>query len=74
VQISFRDNSYSGGDFTNGGTPTIPVFAFPTSTTYGGTGRNLQLTLLKTGRFSMGIRIVDGGGNYSMFPFELVVL
>jgi hypothetical protein len=74
VQISFRDNSYTSGDFTNGAAGTIPVFAFPTTTTYGGTGRALTVTLLKPGRYSMGIRIVDNAGNYSMFPMEWVVV
>lgn len=74
VQIGFRDNSYTSGDFTNSATGTIPVYAFPTTTTYGGTGRQLSLTLLQTGRFHMGLRIVDNGGNYSMFPMEWVVL
>ncbi len=73
IQISFRDNSFTGGDFTSGGTPTIPVFAFP-SATYGGTSKLLTMTFLQTGRFSLGIRVVDNSGNYSMFPIELIVL
>ncbi|MDP4198492.1 MAG: hypothetical protein Q8922_00860 [Bacteroidota bacterium] len=74
VQLGFRDNSYTSGDFTAGATGTIPVFAFPGApVTYGGTGHILSVTLLKPGRYSMGIRIVDNVGNYSLFPMEWIV-
>ncbi len=73
VQISFRANSLTNGDFSNGGTGTIPVFAFP-SVTFGGTTKNMQITLLQTGHFQMGIRIVDNSGNYSMLPLDWIVL
>ncbi len=73
VQLSFRDNSLSGGDFTAGSTPTIPVYDFG-SFTFGGTSHFLALTLLKTGRFSMGIRVLDNNGKFSMFPMEWIVV
>jgi hypothetical protein len=73
VQISFRDNSITNGQPDATGAPTIPVFAFPTTATYGGTGRKLIFTVLRPGRFALGIRVVDNLGNYSMFELELHV-
>ena len=74
IQIGFGDNSYTAGDFTAGPIGTIPVFAFPTSATYSGTGKMMAITLLQPGRYSMGLRIVDNSGNYSMFPMEWIVI
>jgi hypothetical protein len=73
VQLSFRDNSLVAGDFTAGASGTIPVFDFG-SATFGGTSHVLQMTLLQTGHFQMGIRVIDNGGNFSMFPLDLIVL
>ncbi len=74
IQLSIRDNAGTSGDFQNSGTGTIPVFSFPTTATYGTPGRNLQVTLLRTGRFNVGLRIIDNGGNYSLFEMEWIVL
>ncbi len=73
IQLSFRDNSTTSGIFQNAGAGTIPVFSFPAST-YGGTARTLTLTLLKTGRYPMVMRIIDSGGSYSMFEMDWIVL
>lgn len=73
IQLSMRDNSTTSGEFQNAALGTVPVFAFP-NTTYGGTGRNLQVSLLRTGRFHVAMRIVDNGGNWSMFEMEWIVL
>ncbi len=74
VQLSFRDNSVTSGDFQNAGTATVPVFAFPNSATYGSTGRNLQVTLLRPGRFHVGLVILDSTAAISMFEMEWIVL
>lgn len=74
VQLSLRDNSVTSGDFQNSGAGTVPAFIFPTGATFGNTGRNLQLTLLKPGRFNLGIRVVDSATNTSMFELELIAL
>ncbi len=72
VQLSFRDNSMTSGDFQNSGAGTVPVFAFPAAT-YGSTGRNFQVTLLRTGHFHVGLNILDNSGNCSMFEMEWFV-
>ena len=74
VLLSFRDNSVTSGDFQNSGTATVPVFAFPTSATYGSTGRNFQVTLLRPGRFNVGLVILDSTAAISMFEMEWIVL
>ncbi len=73
VEISFRDNSTTSGIFQNAGTGTMPVFSFGASS-YGGTGRALTLSLLRTGRFPMAMRLIDSSGNYSMFEMDWIVL
>ncbi len=73
VQLSFRDNSYTAGDFTAGATGTIPVFDFGAGP-FSGAGKQMTVTLLQPGRFSMGLRLVDNAGNYSMFPMEWIVI
>ncbi|MDP4198704.1 MAG: hypothetical protein Q8902_03940 [Bacteroidota bacterium] len=74
ILFSFSENSLTSGDFTGGGAGTIPVFAFPTAPTYGGTARNLQITLLRTGRFKVAFRILDSAANYSTYEMEWIVL
>jgi hypothetical protein len=75
IMFSFRDNSLVSGDFMDNPAGSIPSFIFPTGgITYGGTGRNLQVTLLASGRFSVGLRIVDSGGNWSLYEMEWIVL
>ena len=74
VQFSFRDNSVTSGDFTNSATGTIPVFAFPNTSTYGGIGRLLQVSLLARGRYMVGMRIVDNSGNWSLYDMQWIVL
>ncbi len=73
VQLSFRDNSTTSGDFQNSATATVPVFAF-SGATFGTTARNLQVTLLRTGRFQVALRIIDNSGNYSMYEMDWIVL
>ncbi|MDP4200941.1 MAG: hypothetical protein Q8922_11545 [Bacteroidota bacterium] len=74
IQFSFRDNSVTSGDFTAGSNGTIPAFAFPTAPTYGGTARDLQVTVLRTGRFSVALRILDIAGNWSLYEMDWIVL
>ena len=73
VQLSFRDNSTTSGDFQNSGTGTVPVFAW-SGPTFGSTARNLEVTLLRPGRFQMALRIIDNSGNYSMYEMDWIVL
>jgi hypothetical protein len=73
VQLSFRDNSTTSGNFQNSASATVPVFAF-SGATFGSTARMLQVTLLKTGRFQMALRIIDNSGNYSMYEMDWIVL
>lgn len=73
VQLSFLQNSLTSGDFTNSGTGTVPVFAFPTTATFGSTARVLGVTLRATGRFNVGLRVVDNHGVYSMFEMFWIV-
>ena len=73
IELSFRDNSATSGSFQHSGQGTIPVFSFPAST-WGGTGKAFTVSLLRTGRFSVAIRIIDNGGNYSMFEMDWIVL
>jgi hypothetical protein len=73
VQLSFRDNSATSGDFQNAAAATVPVFAF-SGATFGSTARMLQVTLLRTGRFHVALRIIDNSGNYSMYEMEWIVL
>ncbi len=73
IQLSMRDNSTTSGDFLNSALGAVPVFAFPTST-YGGTGRAMSVTLLRTGRFQVALRIIDSSGNWSMFDMDWIVL
>jgi hypothetical protein len=73
VLFSFKDNSYTSGDFTNAASGTVPAYSFG-ATVFGGTGKQLSMSLLTTGRFSVALRIVDNAGNYSLFPMEWIVL
>jgi hypothetical protein len=73
IELSFRDNSTTSGIFQNAAVGTMPVFSFPAGT-YGGTAKQLTLTLLRTGRFPMVMRIIDNTGNYSMFEMDWIVL
>ena len=74
IQLSLRDNSTTSGMFQNGSVGTVPVFLFPGSAIYGGLGRNLQVTLLRTGRFNVAFVIVDSTGATSMFEMDWIVL
>jgi len=74
IQLSMRDNSVTSGNYQNAAAGTVPVFTFPNTSTYGGTGRSFQVTLLQSGRFNVGFRIVDNAANWSMFEMEWIVL
>ena len=74
IQLSMRDNSVTSGNFQDSSSGTIPVLAFPNITSYAGTGRNFQVTLTRTGRFAVALRIIDNSGNYSMFEMDWIVL
>lgn len=74
IQFSMRDNSMTNGMFENSGTATVPVFTFPNTATYGGTGRLIAVSLTTPGRYSVALRIVDNGANWSMFEMDWIVL
>ena len=71
LQISFRDNAATPGQFTGTGTGTIPAFLFTGALT--GTVA-MQVTLNMLGSFVMAISARDGSGNSSMFEMEWVVV
>lgn len=73
IQFSFLHNSLTSGDFTSGASGTIPVFAFPSTTTYGGITKQMTVTLLRPGRFAVALRIKDNSGNYSLFEMDWLV-
>ncbi len=73
IQLSMRENSTTSGDFQNSATGTVPVLALPT-TTYGGTGCNVQVSLTMPGRFQVAFRIIDNSGNWSMFEMDWIVI
>jgi hypothetical protein len=75
IELSLRDNSVTSGDFTNGSQGTVPVFSFAAGggITYGGVGRNFQVTLLRTGRFQVAMRVSDSAGNFSMYAMDWIV-
>lgn len=64
VQLSFRDNAATPGDFT--GTGTIPVITFPA--VYTGV-KTFKVTLKMLGTFVMALRTTSGGTNY-LFEME----
>ena len=73
IELTLRDNSATSGMFQNAGQGTVPVFSFPANS-YGGTAKNFVVTLLRTGRFAVGMRIIDSGGNYSIFEMDWIVM
>jgi hypothetical protein len=72
VQVSVRENSATAGDFTNAASGTIPVYIF--TGTFGGTKKGLSFIISRPGRYSLCVRIVDSGGNWSMFELELIAI
>lgn len=73
IQLSMSQNSLTSGDFANASLGTIPAFVFPTTATYGGTGRVLQLVLRQKGEYMLGLRIHDSVGNWSMYQMHCIV-
>ncbi|HET9137376.1 MAG TPA: hypothetical protein VFO76_12120 [Candidatus Kapabacteria bacterium] len=72
VQLSFRDNVASAGDFLNSATGVIPVFSF--SGTFTGVN-NLIITFKQTGRYVLGlVHHNASSGNWSMFEMEFVII
>jgi hypothetical protein len=70
VQLSFRDNLGTSGQFLNSATGAVPVISF----SGGITGNKvLNLTLTQTGVYSM-VLVMVTGGNWSAFEMEWVVL
>ena len=74
LQFSLRNNSATTGMFENSATATVPVFTFPNTATYGGTGRLVAVSLSRPGRFQVAFRIVDNSGNWSMFEMDWIVV
>jgi hypothetical protein len=68
IQLSFRDNAASSGDFSGGSTGSIPVASFAGNFTG---AVDLKVVLKQFGRFSMMLVLKDNGsGNYSTFEME----
>ncbi len=74
IQFSFRDNSVTSGMFMNGATGLVPVFTFPSTSTYGAFAMKLQVTLLQPGRYTVGLRIHDSAGTWSLYEMQWIVL
>lgn len=74
LQLSFRDNAASTGNFTGSGTGSIPVISFTARAYTGNVG--LKVTLTQYGRFRMILRAIDpaNANNYSMFEMEWIVV
>ena len=71
LQLSFRDNAATPGNFSSGGTGTIPVILFPSALTGSTT---LKVSLKMFGTFIMAISARDGLGTSSMFEMEWIVV
>jgi hypothetical protein len=74
ILLSLRHNSFTSGDFQNAAAGTVPCFQFPTTATFGGAGRALELCFNATGVFDVAMRVLDNAANYSMFEMEWIVL
>lgn len=71
LQLSFRDNATSAGDYTGSSTGTIPAILFSGSLT--GTV-DLVLSLAQLGHFALAISARDGSSNWSMFEIECYII
>jgi hypothetical protein len=67
IQLSYRDNAATSGDYVGTSNGGIPAFSFTGS--FSGT-LNLNITLTKPGLTQLALRAIDNAGNYSMFGFE----
>lgn len=67
IQLSFLHNAATHGLFRN----RVPVISFSQSYTQ---VNILSLTLVRPGLFSIGIRMIDTGGIYSMFELKCIVV
>lgn len=70
IQLTFRDNAASAGNFAGSSNGSVPVFKWTGSFT-GTVG--LQLSLKDMARVSMVMKLVTGG-NHSMFEMEWIVV
>jgi hypothetical protein len=71
VQLSFRDNAASSGNFTGSASGSIPVIKW----TGPAAGTLLfELALKQYGRFNMAVKVTDTLGNHSMFEMEWIVV
>ncbi|MEI8133511.1 MAG: hypothetical protein WCH46_00370 [bacterium] len=70
VQLTFRDNLGTSGQFVNGATGGVPVYNFGN----GITGNQiLHLTLLRPGVYNM-VFLMVLSSNWSTYDFQLIVL
>jgi hypothetical protein len=70
VQLTFRDNLGTSGQFINSSGAGVPVFSFGS----GITGNQvMHLTLMKPGVYTM-VFVMVLSGNWSTYEFELIVL
>jgi hypothetical protein len=71
IQLSFRDNAATSGDYIGATSGGIPAFSFPGM--FSGS-LTLDITFSSTGRVQLALRTIDNSGNYSMFGFECVIV
>lgn len=71
VQLSFRNNAASVGDFTGGSTGSIPAISFTGS--FSGP-LPLVISLRKAGHAHLALRAIDSLGNFSMFGLECIII
>ncbi len=67
LQLSFRDNAGTRGDFAG----TVPAITFQGLFTG---SQTLAVTLKSFGRVSMGLRAIDLSANWSMFEMEWIIV
>lgn len=72
IQLSYRDNGSSGGDFTGSGQGSIPVVHFAGNFTG---NVDLKMTLKQFGRFPMTLVLKDNAtGQYTAFELEFNIV
>lgn len=71
IQLSYRDNAATSGDYIGSSTGGIPAISFTGSFTGSLT---LELTMKHEARVQLAIRTIDSLGNYAMFGVECIIV
>lgn len=71
VQLSFRDNAASSGNFSSGGSATVPAYKWSGAFT---AAPALSVSLKQFGRFLMALKLTDSLGNNTMWEMEWIVV